>query len=150
MSRCRLTLSGLHQFVQGRCRVCFTSEARASLEGDRDGETYDRERDEVRLNAQAKRVYDVVKDGIARTPKELEAATGDEWASISARLRDLRKSRYGGHHVERVSLGGGLFSYQLITGDRREASDERVLATEVTQGEHARGSSIERTTARPA
>ncbi|HRU06500.1 MAG TPA: SDR family oxidoreductase, partial [Candidatus Brocadiia bacterium] len=45
------------------------------------------------------------------TPEQLEAATGDRWASISARLRDFRKAMHGGHTVERerVKDGGGTF-----------------------------------------
>jgi hypothetical protein len=46
----------------------------------------------------------------------LEAATGDRWASISARLRDFRKAMHGGHTVERerVKDGGGTFRYRLV------------------------------------
>lgn len=120
---CPNTLSGFHIIENGRCRGCRGSEnyitaliaARAKhIQGDRDGATYDRDRDLVRLNQQMQRVFDVVKDGKARTPKELEAETGDEWASISARLRDLRKAKFGGNQVQRLSLGGGLFAYRLL------------------------------------
>ena len=33
--------------------------------------------------------------------------------SVSARLRDLRKAKFGGHTVERCRLSYGLFSYRL-------------------------------------
>ena len=35
-------------------------------------------------------------------------------ASISARLRDLRKEKFGGHVVERERLSGGLWAYRLL------------------------------------
>jgi hypothetical protein len=60
------------------------------------------------------RVFQAIEDGKAHTPKELEEMTGDNWASISARLRDLRKSRHGGHEIARDSLGGGLFAYRMV------------------------------------
>lgn len=72
-----------------------------------------------RLNAQTQRVYDVMKDGLWRTILELQQdifdATGkvDPEASISARLRDLRKPRFGGYTVERRRCGVGLFEYRV-------------------------------------
>jgi hypothetical protein len=39
--------------------------------------------------------------------------------SISARLRDMRKTRFGGHIVERDYIEKGLFQYQLVTRKRR-------------------------------
>lgn len=79
----------------------------------RDGITYDHARDGVRLAEQHQRVWNAVKDGNWRTPKELELATGYSWASISARLRDFRKPRFGSHGVDRESRGNGLFVYRL-------------------------------------
>ena len=72
--------------------------------------------DTPRLNAQLQRVMDVMRAGGWWTPEELEAATGDRWASISARIRDLRKTWAGGHTVERerVKAGGGTYRYRLI------------------------------------
>lgn len=42
--------------------------------------------------------------------------------SVSARLRDLRKKRFGGHVIERRNNGGGLFRYRL--GKRLALDDE--------------------------
>lgn len=72
--------------------------------------------DTPRLTAQLQRVKDVMSGGDWWTPKELEAHTGYQWASISARIRDLRKSWAGGHTVERerVKAGGGTFRYRLV------------------------------------
>ena len=52
----------------------------------------------VVLTGQAKRVADAMEDGEWRTLEEIEARTGDGEASISARLRCLRKV---GYQVER-------------------------------------------------
>jgi len=36
--------------------------------------------------------------------------------SVSARLRDLRKRKFGGYVIERKNEGGGLFQYRLGRG----------------------------------
>lgn len=84
-----------------------------------DGETFDPERDGSRLAVQTKAVFAVMKDGQFRTLSSLAQMTGAPEASVSARLRDLRKPRFGGHTVNREYLGRGLFQYQLVV---REAS----------------------------
>jgi hypothetical protein len=58
-----------------------------------DGETYEPEQDRERLAGQLERVRELMLDGEWRTPAEMSAKLGAEWASISARLRDLRKER---------------------------------------------------------
>jgi len=81
-----------------------------------DGETYEAEHDHGRLTAQNLRVWQVMRDGRWRTLQEIAEQTGDPEASISARLRDLRKPRFGGHAVDRRSRGErsrGLFEYRL-------------------------------------
>jgi hypothetical protein len=84
----------------------------------RDGKTYDHERDGRRLSKQHNRVFAAMKDGAWRTLGALSAATGDPEASVSARLRDLRKERFGGHGVDRRHAGNGLFEYRLILNRR--------------------------------
>lgn len=81
-----------------------------------DGATYEPKHDRVRLTGQTLRVYEIVIDGRWRTLAEIEAITGDPQASISARLRDLRKERFGSHVVERRARGGrkrGLWEYRV-------------------------------------
>ena len=81
------------------------------------GDTYDPEHDHDRLKAQLTRVWAVMKDGEWRTLYEIAAITFDSVQSISARLRDFRKERFGGHTVNRRRRGPekrGLFEYQLI------------------------------------
>ncbi len=44
---------------------------------------------------------------------QIEAATGYPQASISARLRDLRKPRNGGYTVERSHVHRGVWAYRV-------------------------------------
>ena len=88
-----------------------------------DGATYERAFDEERLNAQARRVWWVVSDARWHTLSEISAATGDPEASVSARLRDLRKPEWGGLTVERRRRGDltrGLFEYRVLVDRRGE------------------------------
>jgi hypothetical protein len=82
----------------------------------RDGQTYDHARDARRLAGQQCRVVALMKDGAWRTLAEIAAYTSDPEASVSARLRDLRKPRFGGYIVERPYVERGLFRYRLRVG----------------------------------
>lgn len=79
-----------------------------------DGKTYSPCRDKVRLRAQLTAVFDAMKDGHWRTLARIHAMTGAPEASISARLRDARKSKFGAHAVERRYVERGLYEYRLI------------------------------------
>lgn len=84
--------------------------------GDRHGETFVREFDAERLNAQQLRVWNVIRDGKWRTLSEISALTGDPEASVSARLRDLRKDEFGGLTIDRQRRGEetrGLYEYRV-------------------------------------
>ena len=90
-----------------------------------DGATYDRQHDQQRLTTQLERVLALMLDGRYRTLAEIrhELGTGSE-ASISARLRDLRKIRFGAWIVDRRLRGPrnrGLFEYAIR---RRGDSEE--------------------------
>lgn len=78
-----------------------------------DGATYERPRDHGRLSAQLQRVLTVMHDGQWRTLVQIQALTDAPQASISARLRDLRKPKFGGFVVERRYLKDGLHEYRL-------------------------------------
>lgn len=78
-----------------------------------DGATYDHARDGVRLTHQLRRVLDAMKDGQWHTLHQLHTTTGDPEASISARLRDLRKPRHGGLTILRRHKANGLHEYRL-------------------------------------
>lgn len=81
--------------------------------GDRDGVTIVPERDTKRLNAQAQRVWNVLSDGRWYSLSEIAAITHDPEASISARIRDLRKPKFGGFTVEETCVRKGLHRYKL-------------------------------------
>ncbi len=83
---------------------------------DFDGETYVRPLDQVRLNAQLQRVFDVLKEGRWLTLREISDRTGDPEASISARIRDLRKDKFGAYPVNARRRGEGkrgLWEYSV-------------------------------------
>lgn len=82
--------------------------------GDRDGSSYDRARDLSRLNAQARDVYEYMAHGDWRTLADISANTGHPEASVSARLRDLRKPSLGGFVVERRYIARGLYQYRVL------------------------------------
>lgn len=116
------TLHDAHDWVLGlatfRCPG-MTAEQEAALmasvpERAFGGETYVPPRDGGRLRAQLIRVRSVMVDGGWHTLAELSAATGDPESSVSARLRDLRKPKHGGHTVDREFVQKGLFRYRLI------------------------------------
>jgi hypothetical protein len=80
-----------------------------------DGQTFDPSRDASRLQKQLASVKALMlADGSWRTLGEIEQITGYPQASVSARLRDLRKPRFGSYVVERKSLGGGLNVYRVL------------------------------------
>jgi hypothetical protein len=88
-----------------------------------DGETYEPEHDQARLTGQMARVWEVMRDGTWRTFHEIQEQTGDRSdAAISARLRDLRKTEFGGYTVERRSRGDrarGLWEYRVTPSAER-------------------------------
>jgi hypothetical protein len=84
-----------------------------------DGPGLDPERDDPRLARQIARVYNLMLDGGWWTLHTISAATEAPEASVSARLRDLRKPRFGGHEVEerRVAGSDGLHEYHLVPNE---------------------------------
>jgi hypothetical protein len=82
--------------------------------GPRDGETFDAKRDGARLNNQALDVFAYMKHGEWRTLADISANTGHPEASVSARLRDLRKPTLGGYTVERRYIARGLYQYRVL------------------------------------
>lgn len=81
-----------------------------------DGETYDPKVDQPRLSRQLDETRDYMLRAGWRTLSEIASATGFHEASISARLRDLRKPRFGSYTVERRrrgEVGRGIFEYRV-------------------------------------
>lgn len=77
------------------------------------GRTYNESRDGERLRAQFNRVWKLMHDGTWRTLEGIARETGDPTTSVSARLRDFRKDKFGGHTVEREYMHDGLWKYRL-------------------------------------
>ena len=85
------------------------------LFADFDGPTYDPALDRDRLTKQLGRVYDALASGEWWTLADLARAAGGSEASVSARIRDLRKPRFGGYEIERERVVAGLFRYRLVS-----------------------------------
>jgi hypothetical protein len=89
---------------------------------DFDGDTYAPDLDWERLGNQLKRVIEVMRDRKWRTLDEIQDITGDRTQSISARLRDLRKEKFGRHSVIHRRRGEprlGIWEYRLLLRVRR-------------------------------
>lgn len=69
-----------------------------------DGSTYEPKLDKVRLTRQMKVIFRIMLDNKWHTLSGLSQQTGFSEASISARIRDLRKPRFGLHTVDRTRL----------------------------------------------
>jgi hypothetical protein len=82
-----------------------------------DGETIEHGVDTPRLGKLLRAVYDLMGDGEWRTIREITDAIGaGSEASVSARLRDLRKPEFGAHTVDRRRRGEasrGLHEYRV-------------------------------------
>lgn len=84
-----------------------------------DGDTYNPTLDHVRLTGLLKRVYDVMADGNWHRLSELANRAKGSEASVSARVRDLRKEKFGGFQVERKrhQTQKGIWLYRMIIND---------------------------------
>ena len=83
-----------------------------------DGVTYDHDRDHDRLAGMLGGVQSVMSDGRWHTLAELSDRVGGTEAACSARLRDLRKPKFGGHLVERRYVPNGLWIYRYTPAER--------------------------------
>jgi hypothetical protein len=101
-----------------------------------DGETFDPAKDKARLTRQLGLVFETMMDGRWRTLADISAdahalslkETSTPWtvseASISARLRDLRKPKFGSYVVERKEKSRGLYQYRLLSPDGKVIGTE--------------------------
>jgi hypothetical protein len=81
-----------------------------------DGRTFSAERDGARLSCQlaAVRGYMLNRYPAWATLEQIAEAIGNaSLPGISARLRDLRKPRFGGYTVERRYVEAGLWEYRV-------------------------------------
>ncbi len=80
-----------------------------------DGVTYEPERDHIRLTGQLGKVFEYMSAGGWVTIAEVAQAVVGSEGGAAARMRDLRKPKFGGFTVERRRVNGGLFEYRLLT-----------------------------------
>lgn len=78
------------------------------------GETYEADQDYERLSLQLRKVFELMKDGRWRTIGEICEHCKYPQQSVSARLRDLRKEKYGAHTVERNRVSAGTYEYRVL------------------------------------
>ena len=86
----------------------------AQPDADFAGKTYDHDRDRKRLEGLLGRVRAILADGQWHTLPELSKAACGSEASVSARIRDLRKPEFGGFTVDKEFIGNGLWRYRLV------------------------------------
>lgn len=83
-----------------------------------DGPGLDPTDDDPRLLKQIERVYKVMfkNQDVWLSLSDIAKLTGAPEASVSARLRDLRKPWWGGHEVQerRKKAGGGVHLYRML------------------------------------
>jgi hypothetical protein len=93
------------------------------------GRTFDEDLDGDRLRIQLAAVWRFMFDGQWHMLAEISAAVDAPEASVSARLRDFRKEKFGGYIVERQRIpnGNGLHIYR-IPRDQRGGQAEEVGA----------------------
>lgn len=82
-----------------------------------DGATYSHELDGARLKSQLIRVKDLMRDGTWRSLGTIVVRVGGtSEAGVSARLRDLRKPKFGGYLIEKKRLidAAGTWMYRML------------------------------------
>lgn len=82
-----------------------------------DGLTYEAEHDQDRLRFQFYRIKRLMSDQRWRSLSEISALTATPATSASARLRDLRKRRFGCYRVDRrprFDRRYGVFEYRVL------------------------------------
>ena len=99
------------QFGVLRCPTCHPDVPYRTFDGD----TIDEDPGaNVRLSGQLSRVWELMRDGEWRSIAEIAEKVNATEQGVSARLRDLRKEKYGAHDVERRLDGPGLFRYRIV------------------------------------
>jgi len=78
-----------------------------------DGYTFDPTLDGARLTTQLQRVKALMADGRWYSLSSIARQVGGSEASVSARIRDCRKLKFGGHTVDRLRVKEGLWVYRL-------------------------------------
>ena len=79
-----------------------------------DGITYEPRLDQALLTGQLLRVFELMRDGKWVTLEGLREICGGTTQSLSSRVRDLRKPRFGAYTVERRRRTAGIWEYRLV------------------------------------
>ena len=82
-----------------------------------DGATFDAQLDGQRLESQLDRVREFMRDGRWHTLAAISRACGGSEPAVSARLRDMRKPRFGAWTVERrrIDAKPGVWEYRACS-----------------------------------
>jgi len=98
-----------------------------------DGDTFSQRHDGARLGTLLEQVKDLMADGEWRTLEEIRDTLGrGSEASISARLRDLRKPKFGAHETDRRRCGDpadGLWEYRVFINPNPPSADQLTTTT---------------------
>ena len=79
------------------------------------GHHYKHSRDRKRLAAGLLKVFNVIKDGIARTKFQIAVEAGlKDIESVTRYLRYLREDKYGGYNIKAIRKIDGLYEYQMF------------------------------------
>ena len=79
-----------------------------------DGETFLPQRDQARLSGQLVAVESIMSDYMWHTLKEIATRCSGSEAGVSARIRDLRKPKFGARIVKKRCNNNGLWEYCLL------------------------------------
>lgn len=66
-----------------------------------------------KLTGDLRRIYDIMCDGKAHLVSDIASRLNLPECSVSAQIRHLRKPKFGGYTIKRISLTKGLSAYQL-------------------------------------
>ena len=90
-----------------------------TMRPDFDGKTYDREKDHERLWTALEAVEDLLSKGNWHTLRDIQRRLERDYgvmaseSGISARFRDLRKEKFGGHKMISRRVEGGAWEYAM-------------------------------------
>ena len=79
-----------------------------------DGESFDKVQDQARLMSQLARVRAFLSDGQWHTLYDVHRVCGGSESGCSARIRDLKKDRFGGLIIEKRRQSAGVWLYRMV------------------------------------
>jgi hypothetical protein len=112
--------------ADGKCPACLGTGIRSNPDPDRPdfgGETYDPQRDRARLTGSLLLVLEAMRLGGWWSLAGLAIVGKCSQAAASARIRDLRKPRYGGHTIEKRYVADGRWEYRLLEATPPRSTD---------------------------